>query len=545
MSYSNKSLTYAFSPRRSQAPPRPYPETIGYTATKFDELARLALPMPPGFTVTTEAYRQWTNASQTIPQTLKQEVSGQISRLQKTTGREFSNPNRPLFLTALRSAEERNLPPSFCHLGINDKTVKALAKLTGSECLAYRSYFQTILRFAFELSRPGQFVELDRLNDINLMQLPAHEVQVLCQRAKSAYAKSTGFEFPQEPEEQIYLAIRCIYKQWAAESQGKLLGLVFHETPIGRISGMTGWTILDTQDRETGADRFSGNWHLQQSPTDVIPGVGREISSEAARKLMPQLFQELRVAKSRLEFKYRVPVSLKVAAVDGELKILGFSLLKDLPNSLARTRTALSMAKRRVISEKKAVEKFDIDGANAGLWEWANKLWKANWLESQGRLLATISETEIKDDMQAVLAASRNAVERLVVNECYILWAVGSLSENDAVALKKCSGLIVAELDTAFEFPNYSEAHDICLPWLVAEGMRTEDYKDRIAFGDKYASSGEAVYFSSQTKQLFLGVPPAKKDWEVREFITTQPDLRIAQDDVATAKILKDHTTTS
>lgn len=195
-------------------------KALGGKGFSLCEMTKLGLPVPPGFIISAEAGRLFLTDN-TIPSPIYHEISQQLIRLEKTSGEQLGNPDHPL-IVSVRSGAEYSMPgamKTLLNIGINDETVHALAKRIGEKA-AWVAYYDAVKQFSsdichVDMSEIIKFIdtEMERLSVLRINQLPTVGLQLLVSRAKD-HIKNTCKEFPQNPREQLRVAIKAVFDSW-------------------------------------------------------------------------------------------------------------------------------------------------------------------------------------------------------------------------------------------------------------------------------------------------------------------------------------------
>src|ERR1051325_9121076 len=201
-------------------------DLLGGKGANLADMTLVPLPVPPGFTITTETCGEYNDRGQKLPSGMMAEVRANMARVEKATGKKFGSPGNPL-LVAARSGAKMSMPgmmDTVLNIGLNDAVVEGLARLTNNERFAYDSYRRLINMFGdtvmgvdhehfeHELSavKSARGVALDT-------DLKTEDLKEVVQRYKNVYAQHVGSEFPQDPYTQLELAIEAVFKSWMGD----------------------------------------------------------------------------------------------------------------------------------------------------------------------------------------------------------------------------------------------------------------------------------------------------------------------------------------
>ena len=198
-------------------------ELLGGKGAGLAEMTRLGLPVPPGFTITTEACTRYYEDGEVIGEDIIEQINEKLAQLEQVTGKKFGDPSNPL-LVSVRSGARASMPgmmDTILNLGLNDQTVEGLAKLTNNERFAYDSYRRFIQMFSdvvmgIEKSKFEKI--LDEIKEAKGYKydtdLTAEDLKEVVRRYKELYKQEMGKDFPQDPKEQLMEAIKAVFRSW-------------------------------------------------------------------------------------------------------------------------------------------------------------------------------------------------------------------------------------------------------------------------------------------------------------------------------------------
>ncbi len=375
-------------------------ELLGGKGANLAEMSSIGLPVPEGFTLTTECCDQFYKQGEKWPKGLETEVDKHIKTLEKVTGKTFGKGKNPL-LVSVRSGAAVSMPgmmDTVLNLGLNDETLQSLIKLTGNERFAWDSYRRFMQMFGdvvlgmkhhdFELAldtvKKRNKVKLDTDLDVNGLKEVVAEYQKVYKKAKKA--------FPQDAREQLKDAIDAVFSSWnndraikyraLNEIRGLLGTAVNVQAMVFGNSGLNSATgVAFTRDPSTGSNKyFYGEFLVNAQGEDVVAGIrtpqqitlkgSREWAksqnvAEAKRKkdfpsleeIMPKSFKKLDAFRLKLEKHYKDMQDIEFTIEDGTLYMLQTRGGKR--TAAAAVQIAVDMAKEKLITEKEAVLRVD------------------------------------------------------------------------------------------------------------------------------------------------------------------------------------------
>jgi pyruvate,orthophosphate dikinase len=305
-------------------------------------MTNLGIPVPPGFTITTEAWAAYVAAGKKQPPGLWSQVEAGLERLERAAGLRLGDPNRPL-LVSVRSGARVSMPgmmDTVLNLGLNDRTVEGLARWTRNEPFAWDCYRRFISLFGdvvLSIDRRA-FDELlertkARVGAKTDAELPAAALRELVGEFKSLVTEKTGEPFPQEPPKQLELAINAVFESWFAKKADDYRRI--HRLPddwgtavtvmamvFGNLGDTSGTGVCFSRDPASGERRFFGEFLPNAQGEDVVAGIRTPEPLAALETRMPRVYAELTRIKDRLEKHYRDMQDMEFTVQEGKLYLL-------------------------------------------------------------------------------------------------------------------------------------------------------------------------------------------------------------------------------
>ncbi len=331
---------YAFD-HKHRRPPMEYKDLLGGKGANLAEMTSvLELPVPPGFTISTNACRDYMYAG--WPEGLDKEVTKHVTKLEKTMGRALGDPNDPL-LVSVRSGAKFSMPgmmDTVLNLGLNDESVKGLAEVTGDERFAYDSYRRFIAMYArIVMGVDGEPFEhaLDEAkahaNVKQDHQIPAKALKALCDTYKHIVKEQAGRPFPQDPREQLDGAIEAVFKSWngararAYRNREKIdhdLGTAVNvQTMVfGNRDDNSGTGVGFTRNAATGENKPYGDFLVNAQGEDVVAGIRNTEDLDHMKLHFPAIHKDLLGIFARLEAHYRDMCDTEFTIEQGKLWML-------------------------------------------------------------------------------------------------------------------------------------------------------------------------------------------------------------------------------
>ena len=346
---------------------------IGGKGANLAEMTRIGLPVPPGFTITTETCAAYYQAGKRLPHGLMNEVHRHVSTLEKETGKVFGDKANPL-LVSVRSGAAVSMPgmmDTILNLGLNDESVEGLAQATGNRRFAYDAYRRLLNMFGdvvlgvdhhhFELA----FDELKRRHKADLdTDVPENGIIELCERYKDVIKAQSLQDFPQNPFKQLELAIEAVFKSWHADraiSYRRLTGIAglkgtavnVQSMVFGNMGDDSGTGVAFTRDPSTGKNVFYGEFLINAQGEDVVAGIRTPEHVNAMPKWNKKVYDQLIRIKNKLERHYRDMEDIEFTIERGTLYMLQTRTGKR--TGAAAVKIACDMVKERLITEKEAL----------------------------------------------------------------------------------------------------------------------------------------------------------------------------------------------
>ena len=351
-------------------------DELGGKGAGLAEMTNAGLPVPPGFTIQTEACREFMQTGKASQEVERQTLDA-LARLEKLQGQKLGQGDNPL-LVSVRSGAKFSMPgmmDTILNLGLNDTSVEALARKTGNERFAYDSYRRLIQMFGnvvlgiekdsfdevFTAQKKKRGVSLDT-------ELDANDLKQIIADYKSVVHKHSGRDFPQEPIEQLRGARDAVFESWnndrakvyrrinnIADDLGT--AVTVQAMVFGNMGETSGTGVGFTRNPAIGAREFYGEFLMNAQGEDVVAGIRTPLHIGELEKRMPQVYQQLRDITSRLEKHYRDMQDFEFTIQEGKLYML--QTRNGKRTGLAAIRVAIDMVKEGLISKQEAIFRVD------------------------------------------------------------------------------------------------------------------------------------------------------------------------------------------
>jgi len=351
---------------------------LGGKGAGLAEMTRIGLPVPPGFTITTEACKDYQKKGY-ISEEIKQEVLEHLRKLEQKTGKKFGDPENPL-LVSVRSGAPVSMPgmmDTILNLGLNDEAVEGLKKLTQNGRFAYDSYRRFIQMFGdvvmgvpheeFEKILSAHKEKHGFTSDVELTEDVLKEVIA---DYKKLYKEHTGKDFPQDPMEQLFLAIEAVFKSWnnpraityrmlnkIPDDLGTAVNIVM--MVFGNMGNDSATGVAFTRNPSTGEKKLYGEYLVNAQGEDVVAGIRTPKQIDELANEMPQTYQELLRVADILEHHYRDMQDMEFTIEKGKLYMLQTRSGKR--TARAAVKIAVDMVKEGLITKEEAILRVSTD----------------------------------------------------------------------------------------------------------------------------------------------------------------------------------------
>jgi pyruvate,orthophosphate dikinase len=352
-------------------------ELLGGKGVGLAEMTQLGVPVPAGFTVTTDACRAYMLNGKELPEGLEPEIQRHLSALEEKTGKRFGDAGDPL-LVSVRSGAAVSMPgmmDTILNLGLNDESVEGLAATTGNPRFAFDSYRRLIQMYGevvdgvdaqrFERALSDLKSERGVQQDV---ELSADDLRELVGTFKQIYEEEVDQPFPQDARRQLGRAVKAVFDSWDTpraqvyrranripEDLGTAVNVV--QMVFGNKGSTSGTGVAFTRDPSTGEQGLYGEFLADAQGEDVVAGIRTPEPLAKMEKRMPEPFEQLLATMQRLEEHYRDMQDIEFTVEDGRLYLLQTRSAKRTAS--AALRAAVSMVDEGLISREEAVARID------------------------------------------------------------------------------------------------------------------------------------------------------------------------------------------
>ncbi|WLR48132.1 pyruvate, phosphate dikinase [Halobacillus litoralis] len=357
-------------------------ELLGGKGANLAEMTRIGLPVPYGFTITTDACNAYYDAEKSISPEVESQVLQSLQVLEEKTDKKLGDPTNPL-LVSVRSGAVHSMPgmmDTVLNLGMNDDTVKGMAELTNNARFAYDSYRRFIQMFGNVVLNIENYFFEHRLEEIREekgyqsdTELTAEDWKEVIEAFKSIVLKNTKRSFPQDPKEQLFLTIKAVFDSW--NNKRAILYRRLHQIPghlgtavniqsmvFGNMGEDSGTGVAFTRNPSTGESKLYGEYLINAQGEDVVAGIRTPQPIATLKDEMPDVYQQLVETCQLLEDHYKDMQDIEFTVERGKLFILQTRTGKR--TAQAAIRIAVEMVKEKIMDQREALLRVDPDQLN-------------------------------------------------------------------------------------------------------------------------------------------------------------------------------------
>ena len=351
--------------------------TLGGKGANLAEMTKLGLPVPQGFTVTTEACTRYYDDGEKINDEIIAQIMENITKLEEIAGKKFGDKENPL-LVSVRSGARASMPgmmDTILNLGLNEEVVETLATKSGNPRWAwdcYRRFIQMFSDVVMEVGKKYFEVLIDEMKEKKGVtqdtDLTAEDLKVLANQFKAEYKSKIGAEFPADPKEQLLAAIKAVFRSWnnpraniyrrdndIPYSWGTAVNVQM--MAFGNMGDTSGTGVAFTRDPATGEKKLMGEFLMNAQGEDVVAGVRTPQHIDQLKEVMPEVYEEFVGICNTLENHYRDMQDMEFTIEDKKLYML--QTRNGKRTAFAALKIACDLVDEGMITEEKAVTMID------------------------------------------------------------------------------------------------------------------------------------------------------------------------------------------
>lgn len=350
---------------------------LGGKGANLAEMTNIGLPVPPGLTITTEACNEYYLQNEQMPEGLEKEIDEKFKVVEERIGKKLGDKENPL-LVSVRSGAKISMPgmmDTILNLGLNDDTVEGMAAATGNRRFAMDCYRRFIQMFGDVAMGVDSALFEDALAELKIAedvkfdhQLTSEALEKLIATFKDIYKKGTGSDFPQDPKEQMLLAVQAVFKSWNSaraiyyRKQNKIpddLGTAVNVQCMvfGNMGNDCGTGVAFTRNPSTGEKGLFGEYLINAQGEDVVAGIRTPEPIASLEKDMPEVFNEFLNISQLLEKHYRDMQDMEFTVERGKLYML--QTRNGKRTAAAAVKAAVDMVEEGLISKEEALMRLE------------------------------------------------------------------------------------------------------------------------------------------------------------------------------------------
>ena len=352
-------------------------ELLGGKGANLAEMTRIGLPVPQGFTISTEACTQYYEDGRQINDSIRNEIMENIEKMEKITGRKFGDKENPL-LVSVRSGARASMPgmmDTILNLGLNEEVVETLSRKSGNPRWAYDCYRRFIQMFSDVVMEVGKkyFEKLiDKMKEekgvTSDIELDAEDLKTLANQFKAEYKNQLGKDFPSDPKEQLFEAIKAVFRSW--DNPRANIYRMDHDIPyswgtavnvqmmaFGNMGETSGTGVAFTRNPATGEKGLMGEFLMNAQGEDVVAGVRTPMPIAKMAEVMPEVYTQFLDICNTLENHYRDMQDMEFTIEDKKLYML--QTRNGKRTAAAAIKIACDLIDEGMIAEKEALMQID------------------------------------------------------------------------------------------------------------------------------------------------------------------------------------------
>ncbi len=350
---------------------------LGGKGANLAEMTNIGLPVPRGFTVTTEACTSYYENNRELSDEIMQQIDEKIEELEKITGKTLGDRKNPL-LVSVRSGARASMPgmmDTILNLGMNDDVAVGFSEVTNNKRFVYDSYRRFIQMFAdvvMEFPKSSferKFDEIKKEKGVELdTELTAEDLEEVVKIYKEEYERLAGSEFPQDPKEQLMAAVKAVFRSWMNDraityrrlndipsSWGTAVNV--QEMVYGNRGETSGTGVAFTRNPATGENHLFGEYLMNAQGEDVVAGIRTPQSIDTLKEVMPECYEEFQKICKTLENHYKDMQDMEFTIEDGKLFML--QTRNGKRTATAALKIAVDMVEEGMITKEEALLKVD------------------------------------------------------------------------------------------------------------------------------------------------------------------------------------------
>lgn len=506
---------------------------LGGKGANLGDMTRLGIPVPPGFTITTEACNAYLDGGEQYPDGLEQQVDEALSNVERATGKRFGDASNPLLVSS-RSGAKFSMPgmmDTVLNIGLNDDVVKGMIEMTGDAHFVYDSYRRLIQMFGavvlgvrdepFEAILERHRTAVGVTSDADL---PTDDLRAIGTEFKHIVERFAGRSFPDDPREQLHLAIEAVFRSWngkravdyrdAAKIDHRLGTAVNIQTMVfGNMGDDSATGVAMSRNATTGEPHLEGDYLTNAQGEDVVAGIRVTKTMDDFRTETPALYDEFAATASKLEAHYREMQDMEFTIERGKLWLL--QTRDGKRTAQAAVRIAVDLVDEGVIGRDEALRRVSTDQIDFFLHPSFTPEAKAT-ARDDGSLLITALNVS-PGAAVGVVAFDADLAERWANDGKDVIMVRPETKPDDVHGMLAANGILTSRGGRTSHAALV--ARQFGKPAVVgAEGCAI-DLSDRVmTVGDRTVNEGDEISIDGTTGEVFVGAlesraPDLDNEW--------------------------------
>ncbi len=493
---------------------------LGGKGANLAEMDRIGVPVPPGFTITTEACIAYQD-DHTFPAGMWDQALAALKVVEEQTDKKFGDPANPL-LVSCRSGAKMSMPgmmDTVLNIGLNDETAKGMVALTENERFVYNSYRRLIQMFGsvvLEISDEEFEKVLDSFKEEKGAEsdtdLTADDLKELTEKFKAVVKKEKGFDFPQDPIKQLELATKAVFNSWNAKRAIDYRRRANIPDDLGTavnivtmVFGNMGWTsgtgVAFTRDPQTGEKKMFGEYLLNAQGEDVVAGIRNTKPIIEMKEDLPEVYNQFMDIAARLEKHYNDMQDVEFTIENGRLWMLQTRTGKR--TAKAAIKIAVDMTNEGLIDKETAVMRVDPEQVNTMLHTQFNAA-TMQAARDEGRLFATGVNASPGAAVGQVYFDADTAQKKAEADGQDVIMVRPFTKPDDVHGMLASKGILTSEGGATSHAAVV--ARQFGVPCIVGASMMVIDAEKRqMASNGKIVKEGEWISLDGGTGEAFVG----------------------------------------
>ena len=489
---------------------------LGGKGANLAEMTKIGLPVPPGFTISTEACNDYYVSNKTIKPEIIEQIESKLAQLESELGKELGSTENPL-LVSVRSGAVISMPgmmDTILNLGLNDNTVVGLAKATENERFAYDSYRRFIQMFsdvAMEVPKYKFESVLDRYKETNGFkfdtELTTDHLKAIVEEFKAIYKKEVKEDFPQEPKKQLMLAVEAVFRSWnnpRAIVYRKLndipnnLGTAVNVQSMvfGNMGDNSGTGVAFTRDPATGENKLLGEYLINAQGEDVVAGIRTPQKIATLENIMPDIYKQFVETADKLEKHYRDMQDIEFTIEKGKLFLLQTRNGKRTAKSAINV--AVDLVNEGLITKEEAIMRVEPNQLDQLLHpKFEDKSLKEAEVLAKGLPASPgAASGKIYFSAEDVVEASKDGTETILVRQ--------ETSPEDIEGMVSAQGILTARGGMTSHAAVVARGMGKCCVAGCGE-IKVSEVAKTIEVGDMVLKEGDYISLDGSTGVVYLG----------------------------------------